>query len=207
MACKYIVGSGHALPRAVAAWRALAPGVELREIAIPAGADQAAMQALLGGLDPEDASAFVAADAYFLNFYRLELMSIVRGLGIPMPPLVEPGAVVAGGVRLLDNTWVGAGAILQPGCRIGFNAVIGPGAIVGGGADIGQSAYVEAGVVVGHGAKIGAKATLGLGVSIGHGVEIGALCVIDRPGRIEADVAARTFIQTSHAHPMVIVGA
>ncbi|UVW30426.1 hypothetical protein NRS07_15100 [Massilia sp. H6] len=61
-------------------------------------------------------------------------------------------------------------------------------------------------MTVGHGARIGNKATLGLGVSIGHGVAIGAQCVIDRPGRIEADVAAKTFIHSSHAHPMVIVG-
>jgi UDP-3-O-[3-hydroxymyristoyl] glucosamine N-acyltransferase len=46
-----------------------------------------------------------------------------------------------------------------------------------------------------------------MGVTIGHGVDIGTLCVIDKPGRIEADVAAKTFIQSSHAHPMVMMGA
>jgi UDP-3-O-[3-hydroxymyristoyl] glucosamine N-acyltransferase len=201
-----VVGSGLDLQRAMAAWREAAPGLELRPVELPPKVDQAAMQAALGALDPADATAFVAADAYFLNFHRLELMSIVRGRGIVMPALVERGAIVGAGVKILDNTWIGAGAVIQPGCRIGFNVVIGPGAIIGGGAEIGQSAYIDAGVTVGHGARIGSKATLGLGVIIGHGVRIGALCVIDRPGRIEADVADKTFLQSSHAHPMVIVG-
>lgn len=207
MSYKYVVGHGLDLKRAMAAWREAAPGIELRPVELDPRADQAAMQAVLGALEVQDASAFVAADAYFLNLHRLEMMSILRGRGIPMPALVERGAIVAEGVRILDNSWIGAGAVIQPGCRIGFNVVIGAGAVIGGFVQIGQSVFIEAGVVVGHGAQIGAKATLGMGVTIAHGVEIGTLSVIDKPGRIEANVAARTFIQSSHAHPMVMVGA
>jgi UDP-3-O-[3-hydroxymyristoyl] glucosamine N-acyltransferase len=199
---KYVIGRGRELQRALAAWRELAPDIELR----PVDMDGAGAQAALETIDPVDATAFVAADSYFLNFRRLELMGVVRARGIAMPPLVERGAVVGTDVRLLDNTWIGAGAIIQPGCRIGFNVVIGPGAIIGGGVEIGQSAFIDSGVTVGHGARIGAKATLGLGVTVSHGVEIGALCVIDKPGRYETNVAAKTFIQTSHAHPIVILG-
>lgn len=206
MPCKYVVGNGIDLERALATWRALAPDVELRPVELAARAGQAALQAALDVLDVRDATAFVAADAYFLNFHRLELMSIVRGRGIPMPALVEPGAVVGAGVRILDNTWVGAGAVIQSGCRIGFNVVIGAGAIVGANVEVGQSAFIDAGVTVGHGARIGSKATLGIGVSVGHGVEVGAMSVIDRPGRIDADVAAKTFLHASHARPIVILG-
>lgn len=207
MSCKYVVGSGLELQRALAAWREAAPGIELRPVELDARADQAAMQAALEALDLGDATAFVAGDAYFLNLHRLEMMSILRGRGIPMPALVERGAIVAAGVKILDNTWIGAGAVIQPGCRIGFNVVIGPGAVIGGFVQVGQSAFIDAGVTVGHGAKIGAKATLGMGVSVAHGVDIGTLCVIDKPMRVEKDVAAKTFIQSSHAHPMVMMGA
>lgn len=206
MPCKYVVGSGLDLERALAAWRALAPALELRPLELSPRADQDAMHAALADLDQLEATAFVAADAYFLNFHRLELMSIVRGRGIQMPALAECGAIVSAGVRLLDNSWVGAGAVIGPGCRIGFNVVIGAGAVIGAGTVIGQSAYISSGVVVGHGANIGSKATLGIGVSVGHGVEIGALSVIDRPGRIDANVAAKTFIHATHSQPIVIIG-
>lgn len=207
MSCKYVVGHGLDLERAMAAWAALAPGTALHPVPLAPDADHVAMERALGSLDPEGATAFVAIGPHFLNFHRVEAMSLVRGRGLAMPPLVERGAIVADGVKLVDNTWIGAGAVVQPGCRIGFNVTIGAGTIVGAGVEIGQSAYLDAGVVVGHGARIGGKATIGMGVVIGHGVAIGKLCVIDRPGRIDANVADKTFIQTSHAQPMVIVGA
>jgi UDP-3-O-[3-hydroxymyristoyl] glucosamine N-acyltransferase len=165
------------------------------------------LEAALAGLDLLDASAFVAGNAHFLNFNRVELVDVLRERGVAMPPLVERGAIVAGGVEIRENCWIGAGAIIQPGSRIGANVLVGPGAIVGGGAEVGESAFIDAGVTVGHGARIGKQVTLGLGVVIGHGVEIGELCVIDKPVRIDADLAAKTFIQSSHAHPMVIIGS
>lgn len=207
MPCKYVIGSGRELRRALAAWRALDARLDVRAVEIPEQADSAAMRAAVEALDRQDATAFVAVDPRHLNFHRLELARIVAASGMAMPALVEAGAVVAAGVRLPDNAWIGAGAIVQAECALGANVVIGPGAIVGHGAAIGESAYVDAGVTIGHGAGIGAQATLGLGVCIGHGVQVGALCVIDKPGRIEADVATRTFIQTSHAHPIRIFGA
>jgi UDP-3-O-[3-hydroxymyristoyl] glucosamine N-acyltransferase len=190
----------------MAAWREVAPGIELHPVELDAKAGRAALEAALDGLDLLDATAFVAADAHFLNFRRMELVDVLRERCAPMPPLVERGAIVGAGVEIRDNCWIGAGAIIQPGSRIGANVVIGPGAIVGGFADIGASAFIDAGVTIGHGANIGQQVTLGLGVVIGHGVGIGELCVIDKPMRIDADVAAKTFIQASHAHPMVIVG-
>lgn len=209
MPCKYVIGRGRELQRALAAWRELAPGIELRPVELAAKAGQAALQAALGDLDldPSDATAFVAGDAHFLNFQRLELVSVLRERCVAMPPLVECGAIVGLDVEVLDNTWIGAGAIIQPGSRVGSNVVIGAGAIVGGFATVGESAFIDAGVTIGHGASIGTQATLGMGVIVGHGVTVGELCVIDKPGRYEKDVADKTFIQASHAHPMVIIGA
>lgn len=207
MPYKYVLGPRQERERAMAAWRELAPGVELRPVEIDPQGDPVAIQSTLDALDLDgEGTAFVAANAYFLNFFRLELMSIMRGRGVAMPPLIERGAIVAEGVKVPDNCWIGAGAIIQPGCRIGFNVTVGAGAIVGGGVDIGQSAWIDAGVTIGHGARIGTKTTLGVGVMVGHGVAVGKLCVIDKPGRIETDVADKTFIQSSHAHPIVIVG-
>lgn len=210
MPCKYVIGSGRALRHALASWRALAPDLELREIDLGVAGSHEVLDKLLEGFDATQrgaTTAFVATDAQFLNFHRLELMGRVRACGIPMPALVERGALVGDGVRILDNTWISAGAILQGGCRIGFNAVIGPGALLCAGARVGQSAYIDAGVTIGQDARIGNQATLGMGVAIAHGVDVGSLCVIDRPGLVEADVAPKTFLQRSHAHPIVITGA
>ena len=212
MPCKHVIGHGPELARALAAWRAIAPAaaLELRPLEIDPAAGQAALVAALDGLedlDGEGASAFVALDARFLNGMRLDLMASLRLRGIAMPALVEPGALVAAGVRMDDNCWIGAGAIIQHGSRIGFNTVIGAGAIVSSGVTVGHSAWIDEGVVIGRGARIGAQVTLGLGVIVGHGRQIGKLCIVDKAGRIEHDIAAKTFIHATHAQPIVIIGA
>jgi UDP-3-O-[3-hydroxymyristoyl] glucosamine N-acyltransferase len=189
----------------VAAWRAAAPQGELTTLDIDPAAGQAAIAAALDSVD--SASAFVAVDARYLNGLRLDLMASLRLRGIAMPALVEPGALVAASARIEDNCWIGAGAIVQHGSRIGFNTVIGAGAIVGSGATVGHSSWIDEGVAIGRGARIGAQVTLGLGVIVGHGRQVGKFCIIDKPGRIDADVAAKTFLHATHVHPIVIVGA
>jgi carbonic anhydrase/acetyltransferase-like protein (isoleucine patch superfamily) len=191
----------------MAAWREVAPELKLVPVPLAASADPDEVAALLLDADLTGATAFVTADARFLNFRRLERMGLFRMRGLPMPPLVCRGAIVSAGAVIGENSYIGAGAIVGQGCKVGFNTVVGAGARLGHGSSIGNSCWIEDGVTVGRGARIGAHVTLGSGVLVGSEVEIGKLCVIDRPGRIDAAVAAKTFLHASHAHPMVIVGA
>jgi UDP-3-O-[3-hydroxymyristoyl] glucosamine N-acyltransferase len=204
---KFIVGTGPALDWAMAAWREVAPELDLVPLSMSTTADPAEVDALLAGRDLTGATAFVTADARYLNFARLERMGLFRMRGLGMPALVCRGAIVSDGAKVGENSYVGPGAIVGQGCKIGFNSMIGARASLGQGSSIGNSCWIEDGVVVGRGARIGAHVTLGSGVLVGSDVAIGKLCVIDKPGRIDTEVAAKTFIRASHAHPMVIVGA
>jgi UDP-3-O-[3-hydroxymyristoyl] glucosamine N-acyltransferase len=204
---KFIVGTGAALDWAMAAWREAAPELELVPLSMSTTADPAEVEALLAGRDLAGASAFITADARYLNFARLERMGLFRMRGLSMPPLISRGAIVGAGAKIGENSYVGSGAIVGHGCKVGFNTRIGAGARIGDGSSIGNSCWIEDGVTVGRAARIGAHVTLGSGVLVGSEIEIGKLCVIDRPGRIDAGVAAKTFLHASHAHPMVIVGA
>lgn len=195
------------LDNAIAAWRESEPALDLRAVTVDPQASRDAVAAALDGLDFGGATAFVAIDAQHLNFRRLALADALHQRGVAMPPLVSRHALVSEGAALGDNCWVGAGAIIQHGCAIGRNVVVGAGAIAGAGASVGQSSWIDDGVVVGRDARIGAHVTLGLGVVVGHGVRIADHCVIDRPGRVEKDVASRTFLHASHDGPIVIVGA
>ena len=210
MSCKLVIGSGAALDWAVADWREAAPELEIRPVLLADAASDTALAALLDEFDglaaSGNASAFVVGDAQYLNFRRLELMGALKSRGFAMPPLICRGALVASSASVSENTSIGAGAIIGHDCKIGFNVVIGAGANLGSGSTIGNSAWIEDGVLVGRGATIGANVTLGSGVIIGARVAIGRYCVIDKPGKILADVAAKTFLHASHANPIVIVG-
>jgi UDP-3-O-[3-hydroxymyristoyl] glucosamine N-acyltransferase len=194
------------LDGAVAAWRELDPALELRAVSVDPKGDRQTLAATLDALELAGASAFVAIDAQFLNFRRLELVQALQERGVAMPALVSPAAAVSAGVEIGDNSWIGPRAILQHGSCVGHNTVVGAGTIVGIGASIGHSSWLDDGVVLGRGTKVGAHVTLGLGVQVTHGVAIADLCVIDRPGRIEKDMGTRTFLHASHDGPIVIVG-
>lgn len=206
MSCKYVVGNGPMLDRALAAWRECEPAMDLRPVTVDLNAGREALAAVLDTLGQPDATAFVALDEQHLNFNRLALLEALEERGLPMPPLVGPGVLASTGVVLGENCWIGPGAMLQHGCAIGRNAVVGAGVIVGAGACVGQSSWLDDGVVIGRDAKVGAHVTLGLGVLVGRGVRVADHCVIDRPGRIEKDVPGRTFLHASHDGPIFIVG-
>lgn len=206
MSCKYVIGSGPALGSALAAWGEREPALVLRAVEVAPDAGRDAIAAVLDALAFGGADAFVAVDAQHLNFRRLALVEALRERGVAMPPLVAASACLSAGVTPGENSWIGPGAIVQHGCGIGPNVVIGAGAIIGAGAVINASVWIDDGVVIGRAATIGAHVSLGLGVLVGHGVRIADHCVIDRPGRVEKDVAARTFLHASHAGPIVIVG-
>lgn len=203
MSSKYVIGCPPELAWVAAAWRENAPGLEIVEV--PLAGDDSVVAAALAGAGEGD-SAFVVAGAERLNMRRLELMGLVKSLGVAMPPLLCRGAVVAATASVGENCFIGAGAVVGPLCRIGYNSVVGAGAIVGSGAAIGTSVFIDDGARIGRGASLAAHATLGLGVIIGHGVKVGKFSIVDKPGCYSADVEARTFIHASHARPIVVIG-
>jgi hypothetical protein len=122
---KFIVGTGAALDWAMAAWREVAPELDLVPLSMSTTADPAEVEALLGGRDLAGATAFVTADARYLNFARLERMGLFRMRGLGMPALVCRGAIVSDGAKIGENSYVGPGAIVGQGCKIGFNSMVG----------------------------------------------------------------------------------
>lgn len=205
MRSKFVIGCGATLDWAMAAWRQVDPGLDLRPVALSQDAAYAFDLSVLDSLTTDDATAFAAYDDQFLNFRRFELMGKLKERGFSMPALVCAGAVVANTATFGENAMIGAGAIVGHGSQIGFNTVIGSGANIGSGCRVGNSAWVEAGVVIGRAAKIGANVTLGSGVIIGDAIEVGKFCVIDVPGKITSNVSAKTFLHASFDTPINIV--
>lgn len=207
MPCKYVVGLGPELDWALAAWAEVAPTLTLHKLVLHQDTSYAFDLSVLDGMLTDGATAFVAMGPQFLNFRRFELMGIVKSLGFKMPPLVCPGAVVTATAKLGENSFIGAGALVGVGAEIGFNCVVGAGAHIGAGTKIGHSAWLAPGVLVGSACTVGAHATLDMGVLVPDGLHVGKQCVLQKPGRLVADVAAKTFHLASFADPVVVYGS
>ncbi|HEV7265251.1 MAG TPA: NeuD/PglB/VioB family sugar acetyltransferase [Falsiroseomonas sp.] len=122
------------------------------------------------------------------NATRAGLGATCRALGIELPAvihpaaLVSPSAVVGPGVQVMARAVVGAsaalgalalvntGAIVEHDCLIAEAAHIGPGAVLCGAVRIGPRALVGAGAVVRPEVAIGADAVIAAGAAVAKDV-------------------------------------
>jgi len=154
---------------------------------------------LVLGDDAWLASAQAAGYAYAVGIgavpgrmgLRQAMCARLRQLGLPVPALVHPSAVVSRGAAVADGVQVMAGAIVQPGVSLGMHALINTGAridhdtVIGEGAHVAPSAVLCGDVRVGAGAFVGAGAVVLPRVVIGDGAEVaaGATVTCDVPPR------------------------
>ena len=105
-------------------------------------------------------------------------------LGLVVPALVHPAAVVSQAVELAQGVQIMAGVVVQPGVVVGANALLNTGARVDHDCAIGDGTHIAPGAVlcgavrVGAGAFIGAGAVLLPGVTVGDGAEVAAGAVV-----------------------------
>jgi UDP-perosamine 4-acetyltransferase len=148
---------------------------------------------VLGPLD--SLGAHGATDAVIAignNAVRARLGAACQALGLALPAVIHPAALLSPAARigagaqvmaravigpeakLGDLALVNTGAIVEHDCRLGLAAHLGPGAVLCGGVVVGVRALVGAGAVVRPGCRIGADAVIGLGAAVAEDVPDGA---------------------------------
>lgn len=155
------------------------------------------------------------------------LLTIVQQMMTPQLKGIEQPSFIAEGVKVDDESYVGAFAYIGRGVKLGKNVKIYPQAYVGDGCTIGDNTTLYAGVKIYHGCRIGDNCIIHAGAVIGadgfgfapteHGydkipqignveiadnVEIGANTTVDRAmmgsTRIEKGVKLDNLIQIGH---------
>lgn len=115
---------------------------------------------------------------------RSSLFGRISVMGLSLPTVIHPTAVVAPTAHLGSASVVLAGAILNPGVSVGNNVIVNTGAIIDHDVVIGDHAHISPGVNlagavrVGQGSHVGIGATILQGVYVGRDVMIGAGAVV-----------------------------
>lgn len=117
---------------------------------------------------------------------RQAIFERLRALGLRMPALVHPAAVVSQAAEMAGAVQVMAGAVVQPGVRLGAAVLLNTGARVDHDCAIGEGAHVAPGAILCGDVQIGARAFIGAGavvlpgVTVGEGAEVAAGAVVRR---------------------------
>jgi sugar O-acyltransferase (sialic acid O-acetyltransferase NeuD family) len=172
-------------------------------------------------LDPQDFGDLAGAVAIGggRGAERLQILQVLRDLGLSTPSLVHPtafvarDAIVGEGCQLLAASRLGAaarlgeGVILNTGSSVDHECVIGegvhvaPGAVLTGCIEIGARAFIGPGAIILPRLKIGEDAVIGAGAVVTRDIPPGVVAygsparVIRPVGRTSVSASARAVIR------------
>lgn len=138
--------------------------------------------------------AFITVGSVGDTKLRRRLSEMVVSIGMNIPTIIDPTAIVARDTVLSAGVYVGKRAVINTGSRIGTCAIINTGAIVEHDCFIGEFSHISPGttvcgqVCVGNDSHVGAGSVIRQQINIGNNVLIGAgsIVVKDIPDNVKA---------------------
>ena len=128
--------------------------------------------------------AFITVGSVGNTSIRRRLYKMVKEIGMSLPTIIDPTAIVVKGVDLGEGSFVGKRAVINVGSSIGICAIINTGAIVEHDCNVGDFTHISPGTIlcgqvfVGHDSHVGAGSTVRQLIKIGDGALIGAGSVV-----------------------------
>ena len=144
----------------------------------------------IGSLAARQAPGLSAVIAIGDNATRARLGEMCRTLGIALPAVIHPAALVSPSARIAEGAQVMARAVIGPEATLGTLTLVNTGAIVEHDCAVGDAVHLGPGVVLCGGVRVGARALLGAGAVARPGIAIGADAVVAPGAALAADVPA-----------------
>ncbi|HZW02738.1 MAG TPA: acetyltransferase [Anaerolineaceae bacterium] len=126
---------------------------------------------------------------------RVKVYEILARAGFACPTLVHPStvieasAVLAGGVQILAQSYIGSAA------RIGYGTLINAGVIVSHDCNLGQCVNLSPGAALAGGVIVEDFAQIGMNATVNIGVRIGSMAQVGNGATVKADVPAGTLVR------------
>jgi sugar O-acyltransferase (sialic acid O-acetyltransferase NeuD family) len=120
---------------------------------------------------------------------RSALCARLLALGLALPPIVSPMAVINADVVIGDGTVVMDGVVVNPGARIGECTIINSNATVEHDCMVGAYSHIAPGAVLCGGVSVGAESIVGASACVLPGVRIGARCLVGAGATVTRDLA------------------
>lgn len=109
---------------------------------------------------------------------RRRIESQAAALGLDLPVVQAPSAIVNLDVTLGPGAFLADGVLVNPSARIGRCAILNTGCIVEHDVTVGDHAHLSPGAVVCGGARIGADSWIGAGAVVNQGLRVAPGCIV-----------------------------
>lgn len=125
-------------------------------------------------------NAFISLGSIGDTRVRRNLNNIIKDIGMNLPSIIDPTAILAEDIKVGEGSFIGKGVILNSGTKIGVNCIINSGVIVEHDCIIADYVHIapgstlSGGVTVGSNSHIGTNATIIQNILIGENTIIGA---------------------------------
>ncbi len=119
---------------------------------------------------------------------RNALRDRLLALGLVLPAIVSPMAVINYDVIIGDGTVVMDGVVVNPGAKIGECSIINTNATVEHDCTVGACSHIAPGVVLCGGVSVGARSIIGAGACVLPGVRIGECCLVGAGATVTRDL-------------------
>ena len=120
---------------------------------------------------------------------RMELIERLLGLGLKIPVIVDPSAVISRFATLAAGTVVLAQAAVNAGARIGMGVIVNTGATVDHDSVLGDGVHICPGVHLGGNVVVQRTSWIGVGSSVRQGICVGTNVTVGAGSVVVSDVA------------------
>ena len=121
---------------------------------------------------------------------RRRLYEMAKRLGLLLPAVIDPSAIVARGVIVKEGCFVGKRAVVNTGAVLDVCSIINTGAVIEHDCEIGRFAHISPGAVLCGQVKIGENTHIGAGSVLRQQVTVGGNTLIGAGSVVVSDIPA-----------------
>lgn len=118
---------------------------------------------------------------------RERLVEKLRTIGVTIPAIISPQAIINEEVETREGTVVMDGVVVNSGTRIGKYVIINTCASIDHDCEIGDFTHIAPGVTLSGGVKIGARSLVGVGATVVQYKIVGDQCIIGAGAVVTTD--------------------
>jgi sugar O-acyltransferase (sialic acid O-acetyltransferase NeuD family) len=132
---------------------------------------------------------------------RVQVFRRLAAAGFVCPALIHPRAVVEASAMLAPGVQVFAQAYVGSEARVGFGGIVNTGAIVSHDCVLGDYVNISPGAILAGEVQVGSGALVGMGATVNLQVKIGAGARIGNGATVKADVADKGIVRAGTIWP------